>query len=258
MSSKYFISNTAFSPVQFLRLILLCITLWFRVLSQQKQSQPVLIVISGDSSEQWLAKGFQFLSQELNLGSLDESQESQPLVHQGLEARSKFPQALASLKKCISQGGKICKVKKKTKNKKRCEVYYQRHSTSGRAKEKGFAYLRWKPGRDARLGRNAVGGPLTRRGTAKRQVNQLHTAVLLGLCLTLANCFLGTPPPPHLTCPRTFPNMHAQTFISRQIPAQRMMGEPWHHISWDVALSFLTPKEPFCTCVSLAPRMGNM
>ena len=76
MSSKYFISNTAFSPVQFLRLILLCITLWFRVLSQQKQSQPVLIVISGDSSEQWLAKGFQFLSQELNLGSLDESQES--------------------------------------------------------------------------------------------------------------------------------------------------------------------------------------
>ena len=38
--------------------------------------------------------------------------------------------------------------------------------------------------------------PLTRRGTAKRQVNQLHTAVLLGLCLTLANyLFFGFPPP---------------------------------------------------------------
>lgn len=58
--------------------------------------------------------GFQFPSQVLNLGSLDESQESKPLVHQGLEARSKNPQALASIKKCISQGGEICKKRKKT------------------------------------------------------------------------------------------------------------------------------------------------
>ena len=39
----------------------------------------------------------------------DENRESQLLAHQGLEARSKIPLALAPIEKCISQGGKNCR-----------------------------------------------------------------------------------------------------------------------------------------------------
>jgi len=43
-----------------------------------------------------LKQDLSFSAQELNLGSLDENQESQPLVHQGLETRSKVTLALDS------------------------------------------------------------------------------------------------------------------------------------------------------------------
>ena len=154
--------------------------------------------------------GFQFSSQELNLGSLDESQESQPLVHQGLEARSKFPQALASLKKCISEGGKICKVKKTKKQKKQCKVYYQRHSTSGRAKEKGFAYIRWKQGRDARLGRNAVGGPPHEEGYCKETGKSVAYSSSSGSLFNFGQLSVFWVPPPTSDLPQDLPQ-HACT-----------------------------------------------
>ena len=50
---------------------------------------------------------------------------------------------------------------------------------------------------------------------------------------------------PHLTYPRTLPNMHVQ-FFSKYIPAQRPIGWPWHHTFWSDKLLLLTPKEPFC------------
>ena len=47
-------------------------------------------------------------AQELNLGSLDENQESKPLVHQGLQARSKVPLALSPIEsKNISRRQKL-------------------------------------------------------------------------------------------------------------------------------------------------------
>ena len=60
-----------------------------------------------------LEKRFQFPAQELNLGSLDENQESQLPVHQWLEARSKIPLALAPFEKLVSQRGKNSKTSTK-------------------------------------------------------------------------------------------------------------------------------------------------
>ena len=70
----------------------------------------------------------EFSTQELNLGSLDENQESQPPDQQGLEAKSYFPLTLARTEKCISHGSKNLKC--------RYKVYYQRHSRarSGRGR----------------------------------------------------------------------------------------------------------------------------
>ena len=71
----------------------------------------------------WLSKATQVRDREIAVGgsknpdlsslprnwTWDENRESQPLAHQGLEARSKIPLALAPIEKCISQGGKNCR-----------------------------------------------------------------------------------------------------------------------------------------------------
>ena len=70
----------------------------------------------------------------MNLGSLDENEESSPL-DKGLEARSKVTLALILSEKCISQGGQNCK--------NRYKVYYQRHSIAcGRAHRESFCVFK--------------------------------------------------------------------------------------------------------------------
>ena len=65
-----------------------------------------------------------FPAQESNLGGWDENQESQPLDQQETVAGTKLALAVVATDKCISQEGENCK--------NRYNVYYQRHSTSGR------------------------------------------------------------------------------------------------------------------------------
>ena len=60
---------------------------------------------------------------------------------------------------------------------------------------------------------------------------------------------------PHLTYPRTLPNMHVQ-FFSKYIPAQRPIGWPWHHTFWSDKLLLLTPKEPFCARAMYSSPQG--
>ena len=52
-------------------------------------------------SKRWLEAKSTFSAQELDLGSLDENQQSQPLIHQGLEARNKIPLTSAPTEKCV-------------------------------------------------------------------------------------------------------------------------------------------------------------
>ena len=52
-------------------------------------------------SKWWLEGRSTFSAQELDLGSLDENQQSQPLIHQGLEARNKIPLISAPTEKCV-------------------------------------------------------------------------------------------------------------------------------------------------------------
>ena len=52
-------------------------------------------------SKWWLEGRSTFSAQELDLGSLDENQQSQPLIHQALEARNKIPLTSAPTEKCV-------------------------------------------------------------------------------------------------------------------------------------------------------------
>ena len=71
----------------------------------------------------------------MNLGSLDENEESSPLDNKGLEARSKVTLALILIEKCVSQGGQNCN--------NRYKVYYQRHSIAyGRAHRESFCVFK--------------------------------------------------------------------------------------------------------------------
>ena len=76
---------------------------------------------------------------------------------------SKLPQALVTIKKCISLGGKIC-----NKTKQNGAKFITRDTAQ--VGEEGFAYLRWKQGRNTRLERNGVGNPPHEEGCSKEAV----------------------------------------------------------------------------------------
>ena len=60
---------------------------------------------------------------------------------------------------------------------------------------------------------------------------------------------------PHLTCPRTLPNLCAQLF-SKMDSGPEAYGGPWHHLFWVI---FDPQGASLHRCnVSLAPRMGNL
>ena len=83
-----------------------------------------------------------------------------------------------------------------------------------------------------------------RRSAVKWQLHHLYKAVLPGLCLPLANYLTSFP---HLTCPRTLPNMCGHV-LPRRIPAQRPLGGLTTLImGWHPLPPSLTPKEPSCT-----------
>ena len=88
-----------------------------------------------ESHEWGLEAKYQFSAQELDLGGLDETQDSQPLIHQGLEAGNKVSLALACIEKCISQEGKM--VKKKKKEKKKC-IFRDTAQQTGKHRQKLF------------------------------------------------------------------------------------------------------------------------
>ena len=101
---------------------------------------------------------------------------------------------------------------------------------------------------------------LTRRSSLKRRLNHLYRAGLLSLCLPLAN-YLVVVVFSH-TWPALGPSQHEWATFFQDGFQPRGLWEAWHHLLWGGTLSFLTPKEAFCTYVvgqiSLTSRMRNM
>ena len=120
--------------------------------------------------------------------------------------------------------------------------------------KKQFVWVRQKQGRDVHTKRKGAASPLMRRRTVKRQVNHLYRALLLSLCLLLAN-YLASFSTPDLryTSPTCMHNFCQDGFQSRGIWASLDITY------YEVAHTLFDPQGGFlhmCT-ISFATRMGN-